>query len=68
MSTVKPIYNGHPWDPKIAAVVHRWPLIRGFSIKIAIKFDLDGLRLAVVGSWPTFRGAVNTGLTVLTGI
>jgi hypothetical protein len=54
--TVKPVYNGHPWDPKIVAVVHRWLLFRGFSIKIAIKFDLAGLRLAVVGRWPLFRG------------
>jgi hypothetical protein len=56
MTTVKPVYNGHPWDPKILAVVDRWPLKRGFSIKIAIEFDLAGLRLAVVGSWPLFRG------------
>ena len=69
--TVKPVYNGHPWDPEILAVVDRWPLFRGFSIKIAIVFDLAGLRLAVVGMWPLFRGgrysevAVNTGLTVI---
>ncbi len=34
------------------AVVHRWILFRGFSIKIAIKFDLARLRLAVVARWP----------------
>jgi hypothetical protein len=51
-------------------VVHRWLLFRGFSIKIAIKFDLAGLRLAVVGKWPLLAGgrcsevAINTGLTV----
>ena len=27
--TVKPVYNGHPWDPKIEAVVDRWSLFRG---------------------------------------
>jgi len=27
--TVKPVYNGHPWDPKIMAVVDRWSLFRG---------------------------------------
>ncbi len=54
--TVKPVYNGHPWDPKKLAVVDRWPLLIGFSIKIAIEFDLAGLRLAVVGRWPLFRG------------
>jgi hypothetical protein len=55
-NTVKPVYNGHPWDPKIVAVVHRWPLFRGFSIKIAIKFDSARLRLATVGRWSLFRG------------
>jgi hypothetical protein len=54
--TVNPFYNGHPWDPKIVAVVHKWLLFRGFSIKIAIEFDLARLRLAVVGRWPLFRG------------
>jgi hypothetical protein len=38
-NTVKPVCNGHPWGPKIVAVVHRWPLFRGFSIKIDFKFD-----------------------------
>ena len=27
--TVKPVYNGHPWDFKILAVVDRWPLLAG---------------------------------------
>jgi hypothetical protein len=54
-STVKPVYNGHPWDPEIVAVLHRWLLFRRFSIKSAFKFDLAGLRLAVVGRWPLFR-------------
>jgi hypothetical protein len=52
MCTVKPVYEGHPWDSKIVAVVHEWQLLRGFSTKIAIKFDLDGPRLAVVQRWP----------------
>jgi hypothetical protein len=47
--TVKPVHNGHPWDPKIGAVVHWWLIFRGFSIKIAIEFDLAGVRLTVVG-------------------
>jgi hypothetical protein len=38
------------------AVVQRWPLFRGYSIKIAIEFDSAGLRLAVVGRWLLFRG------------
>ena len=55
-STVKPVYNGHPWDPKKAAVVQSWPVFTGFSIKIGIKSSLAGLRLAVVDIWPLFRG------------
>jgi hypothetical protein len=55
-NTVKPLYHGHPCDPKKVAVVYRWVLIRGFSIIIAIKFDFVGLRLAVVGMWPLFKG------------
>jgi hypothetical protein len=27
--TVKPVYNDHPWDPEIVAVVDRWSLFRG---------------------------------------
>ncbi len=38
------------------AVVHKWLLFRGFSIKIAIKFDWAGLRVAIVGRWLLFRG------------
>ncbi len=55
-NTVDPVYNGHPWDPKIEAFVHRCLLSRAFSIKIAIEFDLVKLRLAVVGRWPLLRG------------
>ncbi len=28
-STVKPVYNGHPRETKIEAVVYRWLLFRG---------------------------------------
>ncbi len=54
--TVKPVYNGHPWDPEIVATVHRWPLLRGFVIKIAINSYLAGLKLAAVGRWSLFKG------------
>ena len=27
-STVKPVYNNHPWDPKIVVVVDEWPLFK----------------------------------------
>jgi hypothetical protein len=53
---VKPFYNSHPWDPTKVAVVHRWLLYRGFSIKIDIKISLAGLSFAVVDRWPLFRG------------
>jgi hypothetical protein len=26
-TTVKPVFNDHPWDPKILAVVDRWSLL-----------------------------------------
>ena len=55
-STVKPVYNGHPWDPKKVAVVQSWLVFTGFSIKIGIKSSLAGLRLAVVDRWPLLRG------------
>jgi hypothetical protein len=55
-STVKPVYNGHPWDSKKAAVVQRWPVFGGFSIKIGIIISLAGLILAVADRWPLFRG------------
>ena len=53
--TVKPVYNNHPWDSKIVAIVHKWSPFRGFSIKIAIGFSLAGLRGAVVGRWAKLR-------------
>ena len=56
VNTAKPVYNGHPWDPKKVAVVHRWSLCRGFSIKIGIKISLARLSLAVVERWPLFTG------------
>jgi hypothetical protein len=49
---VKPVYNSQPWDPPKVAVVHRWSLCRGFSIKIGIKISLAGPSLAVVDRWP----------------
>ncbi len=31
--TFKPVYNDHPWDPKIVAVVDKWSLFRGYLSK-----------------------------------
>ena len=65
MCTVKPVYNGHPWDPQKAAVVWRWQLFRGSSYKTRVlMWDIWG------SGWPLLTGgrcsevAVNTGLTV----
>ena len=55
-NTVKPVYNGHPWDPKKVAVVQSWSVLQGFSIKIGIKSSLAKIRLAVVDMWPLLRG------------
>jgi hypothetical protein len=63
--TVKPVYNGRPWDPQKVAIVQSWPVFTGFSIKIGIKEawpDLGWL-LLTVGCYSEL--AVNTGLTVL---
>ncbi len=53
-STVKPVYNGHPWDPKIEAVVDRWPLFKGslYYTNSNWAFKI----LAVIQRWPLFRG------------
>ncbi len=51
-STVKPVYNDHPWDPQKVAVVQRWSVFGGFPIKIGIKICLPGFSLAVVDRWP----------------
>jgi hypothetical protein len=65
--TVKPVYNDHPWDPPKVAVVQRWSVFGGFSIKIGIKIskirpDLVWL-LLTVGCCSEV--AINTGSTVL---
>ena len=35
--TFKTVYSSHPWDPQKVAVVYRWLLCRGFSIKMVSK-------------------------------
>jgi hypothetical protein len=57
INTVKPVYNNHPWDPKIVAVVDRWPLFRGglyyknwnWAFKIMV---FVGRWVAVIQRWP----------------
>jgi hypothetical protein len=54
--TVKPVYNGQLWYPQKVAVVQRWPVFGGFSIKVGIRISQAGLSLAVADRWPLFRG------------
>jgi len=37
VSKNKPVYNYHPWDLKIVAIVDRLPLFRGHSSNIEIQ-------------------------------
>ncbi len=39
-STVKLVYNDHPWDPKKVAVVDRWSLFSGHLCSKSLKWDL----------------------------
>ncbi len=58
-STVKPVYNGHPWDLKKVAVWQRC------LIKLRFRLAVDG------SNWPLLTGGrcsqvvVKSGLTVL---
>jgi len=40
INTVKPVYNDHPRDPKIVAVVDRWSLFRGHLCQKKLNLDL----------------------------
>ncbi len=48
-------YNDHPWDSQIVAVVERWFLYRGCSLKTAINFGKLRIRLVVLDRWSLFR-------------
>ena len=51
-NTVKPVYNDHPWDPNIVAVVDRWSLFRGHLFYKKSKWDLKSGRCRqVVAIW-----------------
>jgi len=48
------VYNDHPWDPKIVAVVDKWSLLRGhLCSKSPI---LDHKMVVVVDRWSLFGG------------
>jgi hypothetical protein len=38
-ATIKPVYNDHPWFPKIVAVVDRWPLFSGHICNKTCNWD-----------------------------
>ncbi len=52
LNTVKLVYNDHPWDPKIVAVVDRWSLFRGHLCNKGSKWDLK--MMVVIDSWSLF--------------
>ncbi len=53
-NTVKPVYNNHPWDPKIVAVVDRWSLFRGQLCNKS--FSRDQKMVVVIDRWSLFVG------------
>jgi hypothetical protein len=53
-NTVKPVYNDHPRDPKIVAVVGRWSLFGGHLCYKRSNWDLK--IVAVVDRWSLFGG------------
>jgi hypothetical protein len=68
-STVEPVNNDHPWDPKIVAVVDRWSLFRGSFINTISTSDL---KMVVVNSGLTelyirnyLDGCTNTKVKML---
>ena len=54
LSTVKPVYNDHPWDPKIVAVVDRWSLFKGRLYSKSPIWDLK--MVIVIDRWSLFGG------------
>jgi hypothetical protein len=60
-----PVYNGHPWDPQKVAVVQRWLVFEGFSIKIGMKISMARLYPAVVAGGRYSEVSVNTCLTAV---
>jgi hypothetical protein len=56
------VYNHHPYDPKIEAVVDRWPLFRGRLYYTICNWAFK--MAAFVARWPLLVVAVCSGLTV----
>jgi len=53
-STVKPVYNDHPWDPKLVAVVDRGSLFRGYLSSKTPIWDIK--MVVVIDRWSLFGG------------
>jgi hypothetical protein len=53
-STVKLVYNDHPWDTKILAVVDRKSLFRGHFYKKIWNRDLK--MVVIMDRWSLFGG------------
>ena len=53
-NTVNPVYNVHPWDTKVVAVVDGWSLFRGHLCYKNSKWDHK--MVVVVGRWSLFGG------------
>jgi hypothetical protein len=49
--TVKPVYNDHPWDPKIEAFVGRWSLFRGHLPKLGPQNGGRYRQLVAIRRW-----------------
>ena len=52
--TVKLVYNDHPWDPKIMAVVDKWSLFKGHLCYKSSKWDPK--MMVVEDRWSLFGG------------
>ncbi len=52
LSTVKRVYNRPPLGLKKVAIVEKWLLFRGWSLKSTINIKKLWIRLAVVDRWP----------------
>jgi hypothetical protein len=53
MCTVKPVYNDHPWDPKMVAAVDRWLLFRG---SVYLKIEIGPFKW-----WLLYAGGCYSG-------
>ncbi len=51
---VKPVYNDHPRDPKIVAVVGSWSLFRGNLCNKSSKWD--HIMVVVIDMWSLIGG------------